>query len=101
MLGIFLGAAILGIIIGIMEQDEFPGLGKMLLCVLAAIIPAAIINTMLPSELFVVGLLAGAICAAFAISFLTGMTVKRAAIAASIFFVCQIALSVAIEAMFS
>ena len=45
MAGTLFGAAILGIIIAVMEQDEFPGWGKMVICVLAAGIPATIINT--------------------------------------------------------
>ncbi len=35
MLGIIIGAAILGIIIAVMEQGEFPGWGAMVICVLA------------------------------------------------------------------
>ena len=55
MLGIIIGAGILGIIIAVMEGGDFPGWGKMVLCVLAAGIPQVILNTMLPSELFFVG----------------------------------------------
>ena len=39
MLGIVLGAGILGIIVSVMEKDGFPGWGKMILCVLAAMVP--------------------------------------------------------------
>jgi hypothetical protein len=93
MIGILIGAAILGVIIAVMEQDEFPGWGKMILCVLAAGIPAAIINALLPPYLFIVGLAVGAVCAGFAISWTCGMTVKRATIAAGIYLAIQAAIS--------
>src|SRR5262249_62076826 len=84
MLGLIFGAATLGIIIAVMEQGEFPGWGKMILCVLAAVIPAAVINALLPPGLFVIGLAVGAVCAGFAISAATGMRGKRASIAAGL-----------------
>jgi hypothetical protein len=93
MLGLILGAAILGIIIAVMEKGEFPGWGKMILCVLAAVVPAAIINLLLPPALFIVGLAVGALCAGFAISALCGMGVKRATIAAGIYLAIQAAIS--------
>lgn len=85
MMGLIVGAGILGIIIAVMEEGEFPGWGKMILCVLAAVIPAAIINAFLPPLLFLVGLTVGAVCAGFAISATCGMSVKRASIAAGIY----------------
>ena len=93
MLAIILGAGILGIIIAVMEEGEFPGWGKMIICVLAAVIPAAIINALLPSELFIVGLAVGAVCAGLAISATCGMSVKRASIAAGIYLVIQTGIS--------
>jgi hypothetical protein len=93
MLGVLLGAGILGIIIAVMEQDEFPGWGKMILCVLAAAVPALIINLFLPPFLFFIGLAVGAVCAGFAISALCGMSVKRACIAAGIYLAIQTAIS--------
>ena len=78
-----------------MERDEFPGWGKMFVCVLAAIIPAGIINALLPPAFFIVGLTVGAACAGFAISALTGMSVYRACIAAGIFLAIQAAISLA------
>jgi hypothetical protein len=75
MIGIILGAGILGIIIAVMEQGEFPGWGKMVLCVLAAGIPALIINALLPPALFIIGLAVGAVCAGFVISATCGMSV--------------------------
>jgi hypothetical protein len=60
MVGLLVGAAILGIIIAAMEQGEFPGWPKMIVCVLVAVIPAAIVNALVPPELFIVGLAVGA-----------------------------------------
>lgn len=100
MLGIIIGAAILGIIIAVMEGDEFPGWGKMVICVLAAGIPAAIINAILPPELFFIGVLVGAVCAMFAIMATCGMGMKRAAIAAGIYFAVQIVISLAFAVIF-
>jgi hypothetical protein len=93
MFGLILGAAILGIIIAVMEQGEFPGWGKMVVCVLVAVIPAAIINALLPPGLFVIGLAVGAVCAGFAIAATCGMSVKRACIAATIYLAIQSAIS--------
>lgn len=95
MLGLVLGAGILGIIIAVMEDGEFPGWGKMIICVLAAVIPAAIINALLPSGLFIIGLAVGAGCAGLAISAACGMSVKRASIAAAIYLVIQTVISAA------
>ena len=99
MLGIILGAAILGIIIAVMEQGEFPGWGKMIICVLAAVIPATIINLLLPPSLFIIGLAVGAACAGFAISATCGMSVKRASIAAGIYLAIQTVISVGFYAL--
>lgn len=91
---LFVSAAILGIIITVMEGDgEFPGWFSMIGCVLAALIPAGIINAFLPPGLFFVGLAVGAVCAGFAISALCGMSVKRACIAAGIYLGVEIVLS--------
>jgi len=93
MLGILVGAGILGIIIAVMEEGDFPGWFKMILCVLAAAIPAAIVNALLPPPLFIVGLAVGAACAGCAISALCGMGVKRATIAAGIYLAVQTLIS--------
>jgi hypothetical protein len=93
MIGILIGAAILGLIIAAMEEGEFPGWGKMVLCVLAAVLPAALVNALLPPELFIVGLAVGAGCAGLAISALCGMSVKRASIAAAIYLGIQTVIS--------
>ena len=96
-LGLLIGAGILGIIIAVMEQDEFPGWWKMMGCVSAAVIPAAIINALLPPALFIIGLAVGAVCAGFAISATTGMSVKRAGIAAGIYLAIQTAISFGLQ----
>jgi hypothetical protein len=93
MVSLAVGAGILGIIIAVMEEGEFPGWAKMVFCVLAAGIPAAIINALLPPPLFLVGLIVGAVCAGFAISWVCGMGVKRACIAAGIYLAIQAAIS--------
>jgi len=93
MLALIVGAGILGIIIAAMEQGEFPGWGKMVICVLAAVIPAAIVNALLPPELFVVGLAVGALCAGCAISAACGMELKRASMAAGIYLLIQATIS--------
>ncbi len=101
MLGILLGAAILGVIITVMEDGDFPGWFALIMCVLAASIPAAIINAFLPPNLFIVGVLVGALCAGVAISYFCQMAFQRALIAAGIYFGCQIALSLLLYAMLS
>ena len=99
MCGIVLGAAILGIIIAVMEEGEFPGWGSMIVCVLAALIPAAVINAILPDALFFIGLAVGAICAGVAISATCGMSLKRASIAAAIYLVIQVGISFLFQMM--
>ncbi len=97
MLGLILGAGILGIIITLMEEGDFPGWGTMIICVLAALIPAGIINALLPPGLFIIGLAAGSVCAGLTISATCGMTVKRASIAAGIYLAIQVAISLAFQ----
>ena len=92
LIGVIIGAAMLGGIIMVMERDGFPGWDKMIPCVLAAVIPASIVNYLLPPSLFPIGLAVGAICAGFAISFTCGMGVKRACIAAGIYLAIQVAI---------
>ncbi len=93
MVSLAIGAGILGIIIAVMEEGEFPGWGKMFVCVLAAVIPAWIINLLLPPGLFIVGLTAGALCAAIAIAAVCGMSPRRACIAAGIYLAIQAAIN--------
>lgn len=100
MVGLIVSAGILGIIIAVMEKDEFPGWGTMILCVLAAAVPDYLLGLVLPPPLFFVGTVVGALCAAGAIAYLTGMTPKRAAIAACIYFAVQLALGFALRFAF-
>lgn len=93
MIGILIGAAILGIIIAAMEEGEFPGWFPMILSVLAAVLPAIVINNFLPPSLFIVGLAVGAACAGVAISALCGMSFKRASIAAVVYLAVQTGIS--------
>ncbi len=68
----FVLAAILGVILLIMEGD-IPGWGTLLLCVLAAIIPSSMVNSAVQGFFGLPGAIVGSISAGFAISFLTGM----------------------------
>ena len=95
LIGLFVSAALLGIIIAVMEEGDFPGWIAMIVCVLAASVPAAIVNALLPPGLFIVGLAVGAVCAGFAISAMCGMSVKRATIAASVYLGIRAAISLA------
>ena len=100
MLGLLVGAAVLGIIIVAMEKGEFPGWGKMILCALAASLPAFVINLFLPYNFFFVGLIVGALCAATTISATCGMSVQRSLIAALIYFGVQFCISFALIVLF-
>lgn len=82
-----------------MERENFPGWPRMLVCVLAALVPAAIVNALLPDELFIVGLVVGAVCAGLAISALCGLELKRALIAAAIYLALQTLIALAVRAM--
>jgi hypothetical protein len=93
MLGLLVGAALLGIIIAIMEDGEFPGWFRVTLCSLAALLPTGIVNAFLPNVLSFVGAIVGAVVGGFAISALCGMSVKRASIAAGIWLVLIIGVS--------
>lgn len=98
MLGVILGAAVLWLIIFTMEGetlDWFP----IICCLLATIIPTAIVNSMVPPALFFVGPIVGALVGGVAISAMCGMTFKRAAIAAGGYLMFQIAFEVIIMLM--
>lgn len=93
MLGVVVGAGILGLIIAVMEEGEFPGWGSMIVCVLVAVIPAYLINRLLEPQYFIVGLAVGAVMAGAAISLLCGMSFRRASIAAGIYLLIQVGIS--------
>lgn len=71
----------------------------MVICVLVAVIPAAIINVLLPPGLFIIGLAVGALCAGFAISATCGMSLKRSSLAAGIYLAIQSAISLGFYAL--
>ena|SRR5579862_1542299 len=100
MISLLFGAAVLGVIISVME-GEFPGWWKTVLCVLAASVPAFMVNYALPPLMFPIGLVVGAACGGVAISAICGMTVKRALIAVSIYFGIQITISFVMYLAFS
>ncbi len=96
---ILVGAAVLGIIIMAMEKGEFPGWVKMIICVLAANVPSILIHAVLGPEHWILGVALGTVCAGMVISALLGMSIKRACIAAGIYFLFQIALGYGIGLM--
>lgn len=99
MLMLILGAAILGIIISVMESRDFPGWGPMILCVIAAVAPAAIINSTLHKDYHLVGTAVGAVCAAFAIAASCDMSLKRSFTAAFLYFCAQSVLTLGFSGM--
>ncbi|MBM3982153.1 MAG: hypothetical protein FJ304_18195 [Planctomycetes bacterium] len=99
-LGIIISAAILGVIIAVMEEGEFPGWGKMVLCVLAAAVPQYLLSFVLPGSLFFVGTLVGAGCAMLAIMATCGMGPKRAGIAAGVYFAVGLVIGLIMNVVF-
>jgi len=93
MLGLIVGAALLGIIIAAMEGGEFPGWFRVIACALAALIPTGVVNAFLPNALSFVGAIVGAVTGGFAIPALCGMSVQRASIAAGIWLALIIGIS--------
>ena len=84
-LGLIVDAAIIGVIIAVMEKSEFPGWGPMLGCVLAIGVTTSVVSHFLPGALSLVGIPAGALVGAFVISLLCDMSLKRSGIAAGIY----------------
>ena len=82
-----------------MQEDGFPAVFDMVICILAASIPSWIINQVVGPQYFYVGPIVGAICGAVAIAFTTGMTLGRAAIAGLIYMVCMIGVAFMLRAM--
>lgn len=103
MLGLGLSAAILGIIIATMQEDAFPGWIPMGACVAVASLPLIVLRVAMPEAspaLHLAGLIVSALLVTVTISALCEMSVKRAAIAAGIWFGLQIGLSVLIAMIF-
>lgn len=92
MLRILIGAGVLGTVI---EGDgEFSGWMPMILCVLATLLPTALVNSYTTPAFFFVGPLVGAVVGGFAISALCGMSVRRASIVAGIYLCVQIVIDI-------
>lgn len=85
LLGLVFDAAIIGLIIAVMEGSEFPGWGPMIGCALLIGITSRAVGSQLPGPLSLLGVVAGAIVGAFAISWLCSMSYRRSAIAAGIY----------------
>ena len=94
MLSLFLAGAVLGVLIATTNDGDFPEWQILLICLAAAIFPSAILNFTLPSNLFFVGPIVGAICCAITISITLGMPLLRASFSAGMFFVIQIGLAI-------
>ncbi len=101
MLGLLLSAALLGTIISVIEEDEFPGWLVMIACIAATLVPMVILDAVLGPSFYLVALAAGAVCGGLAISAFCGMTVKRAGIAVGIFLAIQLVLSLLLRLAFS
>ena len=98
-LGLLFDAAIIGIIIAVMEKSEFPGWGPMLGCVLAIGITTGVVSSLLPGPLSLLGIPAGAVVGAFVISFLCDMSLKRSTIAAGIYLGIRLILGLLLSAI--
>jgi hypothetical protein len=84
-IGLLFDAAIIGIIVAVMEEGDFPGWGPMIGCALAIGVAAGGTSALLPAALWPVAVLVGALVGALVISWLCGMTFRRAAKAAGIY----------------
>lgn len=85
MLGLLLDAALIGIIIAVMERGEFPGWGIAIGCAFAIGITSNVVSMLLPGVLSLLGVVAGAVVGAFVISWLCEMTFRRSVQAAGIY----------------
>jgi hypothetical protein len=101
MIGLLVAAAVLGIVIVVMEGDgEFPGWFNMIICVLAAVIPMGLVNAFLPPAAFVLGAVVGALTGGLAISWRCGMSYQRALIAAGIWLAVEVVLGLLLAFVF-
>ena len=104
MLCLIVDAAILGVIIAVMESDEFPDWWRVLICALATAITTNVVTSALLPSIGLIALLAGcaagALVGSIVISALCGMSVKRAGIAAAIYLGIQLAASFTFYMMF-
>ena len=93
-LSLLLHAAIIGIVVAVMEKDSFPGWGPMVGCVLAIGITSNVVASLLPGLLSLLGLVAGALVGALLLSWFCGMTARRGAIASGIYLGVTLVLSI-------
>ena len=93
------GAAVLGLVIVVMEgTDDFPGWGTLILCMLVASIPMAIIAALLPPPWGLIpGAVIGALAGGIALSWRWGMSFRRASIAMGIWLASQIVLGLLMD----
>lgn len=96
-----ISAAGLGIIIAVMEEDDFPGWGRMVLCVLVTSVAAGVGGWLAPVGSFLMGPLIGAAVGGLVISATCGMSYRRAFLAAGIYLALQLALGFAVAALLS
>ena len=99
--GLLFDAAIIGIIIAIMQKGDFPGWWPMIGCVLAIGITSTVVSTLLPGVLSLLGILAGAAVGAFVISRVCYMDMRRSAMAAGIYLGVRVALSLVTAVLIS
>ena len=92
MLGLLISAVVMMVVIAAFEDDH-PDWMTAIACVVATSGPTAILNYFLPSGLFFVGPIVGAIVGGVVISALFGMGLKRASMAAGIYLLCSSVLS--------
>lgn len=92
MISILLAALVLGVMIALTNDGEFPPWGILIICLAAAIFPTAVLNFVMPESLFFVAPIVGAICCAITISLTLSMSIGRAAFSAGMYFVSQIGL---------
>ena len=92
--GLFFDAAIIGIIIAVMQKGEFPGWWPMIGCVLAIGITSNVVAMLLPDALWPLGILTGAAVGALVISRTCYMDMKRSALAAGIYLGVRVVLSI-------
>lgn len=93
MLWLIIDAAILGLIIAVVEKDAFPGWPPMIGCALVVSVVTNAVAHFLPGWLALLGIVAGASAGGFLISWLCGMTWRRGFLAAGIYLGLRLALS--------
>jgi hypothetical protein len=103
MFGLLIDAALIGIIIAVMEGGDFPGWLPALGCAVVISLGTYVIQLglveVIGSAGAWLGIVLGALLGGVVISALCGMSVKRAAIAASIFLGVKIVIGLAFVAM--